>query len=77
MAFLSGVLSSYRSHCKLRPKQLKDIRAPRLGKAHHDTITTRHNLAELLILMGNQEAAEEVQRGILADLGASGTHTSH
>ena len=48
-----------------------DIRVPRLGKAHHQTITTRHNLAECLILMGKHEAAEEVQRGILLDLDVS------
>ena len=47
-----------------------DIRTPRLGKAHQDTISTRHNLAEVLLLMGNDDAAHEVQQGILQDLGA-------
>jgi len=47
-----------------------DIRVPRLGKVHHDTIATRHNLAEVLLLMGKDDAAHEVQQGILHDLGA-------
>jgi tetratricopeptide (TPR) repeat protein len=46
-----------------------ELREAALGKAHTDCIATRHNVAELLLAMGQEESATAVQQGILDDLG--------
>ncbi len=40
-----------------------------LGETHVDTIVTQHNIAELLIAMGQEERANALQKAMLDKLG--------
>jgi len=46
-----------------------ETRLQRLSPTHPDTITARHNLAEMMIVLGRDEDAALIQEEILRDLG--------
>lgn len=41
-----------------------------LGPGHNDTIATRHNLAELLVIMGRDDEATTIRKEIMSDVHA-------
>ena len=46
-----------------------ETRLQRLSPTHPDTIAARHNLAEMMIVLGRDEDAALIQEEILRDLG--------
>ena len=47
-----------------------DLRDAILGPVHNDTIATRHNLAELLVIMGRDDEATTIRKKIMNDVHA-------